>query len=57
MFRSKIASLIGAPMVGREKLPPGELTKGPTQRHKALMAPGLLSGVVGTLWGLGVQQR
>ena len=57
MFRSKIASLIEAPMVGREKLPPGELTKDPTQRHKAVMAPGLLSRAVGTLWGLRIQQR
>lgn len=33
-----------APRLGREKLPPGKLTKDPTQRYKAILAPSLFSG-------------
>lgn len=57
VFRSRISWLVEDPRVGREKLPPGELTKDPIQTQKAILAPGLLSRVAGTLGGLGVQQR
>ena len=39
VFRGRISWLVEAPRVGREKLPPGEITKEPIQRHKAILAP------------------
>lgn len=46
-----------APRLGREKLPPGKLTKDPTQRYKAILALGLLSGAAMVLGDLGEKRR
>lgn len=51
--KKKVFRLVEDPRVGREKLPLEELTKDPIQTQKAILAPGLLSRVAGTLgvWG------